>query len=108
MVLDSLHPFDDVNVSFTRHDQGRNWRRVIFNQEVWLLFLGLHLDYWDHEFIETVLAPFARIIDWYADDRRKVRVLQELELLTFNLCLSSLFCLTYLGLRGTLGRFNAK
>lgn len=37
--------------------------------------MGLHLDYWDHEFIETVLAPFARIIDWYADDRRKVRVL---------------------------------
>lgn len=74
-VLESPHPFDDVNISFTRHNQGRNWRRVIFNQECWLMFLGLHLDYWDQEYIETVLAPFARIIDWHADDRRKVRVL---------------------------------
>jgi len=74
-VLESPHPFDDVNISFTRHNQGRNWRRVIFNQECWLMFLGLHLDYWDQEYIETVLAPFAKIIDWHADDRRKVRVL---------------------------------
>ena len=75
LVLDSPHPFDDVNLSFTRHDQGRNWRRVIFNQECWLMFLGMHLDYWDQEYMETVLAPFVRIIDWHADDRCRARVL---------------------------------
>jgi hypothetical protein len=48
---------------------------VIFNQECWLLFLGLHLDYRDQEYMETMLAPFARIINWQADDHRKARVL---------------------------------
>ena len=65
-VLESPHPFDDVNISFTRQNQGRNWRRFIFNQECWLIFLGLHLDYWDQKYI-----------DWHADDRCKVRVLAK-------------------------------
>jgi hypothetical protein len=39
------------------------------------MFLGMHLDYWEQEYIETALAPFARIIDWHADDRRRARVL---------------------------------
>jgi hypothetical protein len=47
--------FYDVNISFTRHNQGRNWR-TYFNQECWLMLLGLHLDYVDQEYVETILA----------------------------------------------------
>jgi hypothetical protein len=32
-VLESPHPYQDVNILFQRHDRGRSWRRVIFNQE---------------------------------------------------------------------------
>jgi hypothetical protein len=33
MVINSLHQMGDVTVSFTRHNQGRNWRRVNFNHD---------------------------------------------------------------------------
>lgn len=39
------------------------------------MFLGMHLDYWDQEYMETMLAPFVRITDWHADDHRRARVL---------------------------------
>jgi hypothetical protein len=34
-----------VNISFARHNKGRNWRRVNFNREVKLMLLDLHADY---------------------------------------------------------------
>lgn len=46
-VLESPHPYDNVHISFVRHDQGRNWRRVLFNQECWLMIMGLPNDYWE-------------------------------------------------------------
>jgi hypothetical protein len=48
-VLESLHPFDDVNISFACHNQGR---RVNFNCEVMLMLLGLHADYWEDGYVE--------------------------------------------------------
>jgi hypothetical protein len=32
-VLESPHPYGGVDFSFVRHNQGRNWWRVVFNQE---------------------------------------------------------------------------
>jgi hypothetical protein len=32
-VLERPHLYQDVNILFQRHDRGRSWRRVIFNQE---------------------------------------------------------------------------
>jgi len=39
------------------------------------MLLGLHLDYVDQEYVETILAPFARVIKSYASTRYKARVL---------------------------------
>lgn len=44
-VLESPHAYGDVHISFVRHNQGRNWRRVYFNQECWLMLMGLPGDY---------------------------------------------------------------
>lgn len=67
LVLTSPHQFDNVQVSFVRHNQGRNWRRVQFNREVWLILLGLPFDYWEEEYIDNVLGPFGRMISWDRD-----------------------------------------
>ena len=62
MVLESPHPYGGVDFSFVRHNQGRNWRRIVFNQECWLMLMGLPEDFWEQEFIESVLGPCARVI----------------------------------------------
>lgn len=40
LVLNSPHQFDNVCISFVRHNQGRNWRRVPFNREVFVDAIG--------------------------------------------------------------------
>ena len=62
MVLESPHLYGGVDFSFVRHNQGRNWRRIVFNQECWLMLMGLPEDFWEQEFIESVLGPCARVI----------------------------------------------
>lgn len=38
-------PFGDVSVLFVKHNQGRNWRRVLFNTECLIMLLGFPVDY---------------------------------------------------------------
>ena len=45
LVEESPHVFDNVNVTFCKHDEGRNWRRAEFNHECWLLLLGFPSNY---------------------------------------------------------------
>lgn len=42
-VLNSPHPFGYVEISFQRHDHGRNFRALNFNMECWLLLLDFAL-----------------------------------------------------------------
>jgi len=63
-VLGSPHVFGDVHISFARHKRGRNWRKVSFNYECWLMLMGLTEDYWEDEHIEVILGPFARTVSW--------------------------------------------
>jgi len=74
-VLDSPHRFGDVNISFARHNQGRNWRRVYFNREVRLLLLGFHADYCEDEYVEDVIGPFGRVISWTGVSARLARII---------------------------------
>ena len=74
-VLDSPHPYGDVHFSFVRHNQGRNWRRVEFNHQCWLMLMGLPEDYWEQEFLDTVLAPYARAVSWDSDPDNLARLI---------------------------------
>jgi hypothetical protein len=62
LVNNSLHPYDDVEFSLVRHNQGRNWQALNFNRECWLMLMGFPLDYWNNEAIQSVLASFGRVI----------------------------------------------
>ena len=74
-MLESPHPYGGVDFLFVRHNQGRNWRRVVFNQECWLMLMGLPEDYWEQEFIEMVLGPYARVVDWDNDPNHLTRLI---------------------------------
>lgn len=41
LVEESPHIFDNISITFTKHDQGRNWRRAEFNHECWLFTFGV-------------------------------------------------------------------
>lgn len=45
LVLESPHVFDKLNITFVKHNQGRNWRRAEFNHVCWLMLLGFPKDY---------------------------------------------------------------
>jgi hypothetical protein len=61
LIAKSLHPYGDVMVSFCKHNEGHNWRRAVFNQECWLLILGLPNDYWTERHIHSIIGEFVRV-----------------------------------------------
>jgi hypothetical protein len=75
LVAESLIEYGDVTVSFCKHNEGRNWRRAAFDQECWILILGLPNDYWTERHICSIVGDFGRVQRWVADDRMKCRLL---------------------------------
>lgn len=69
LVEESPHLYDDVSVTFTKHDRGRNWRRTEFNHECWLLLLGFPSDYWSERHVQQAVGKFARVLLLEADER---------------------------------------
>jgi len=74
-LIESPHAYGDVHISFVRHNQGRNWRRVYFNQECWLMLMGLPEDYLEREYIDTMLGLYARTMSWDNDPDHLTRLI---------------------------------
>ena len=68
LVLDSPHEFGDVFISFVKHDEGRNHRRVHFNRTVWLLLTGVPFDFRNTEDLACAVSKFGRMISWDKED----------------------------------------
>lgn len=75
MDQESPHIYDNVSVTFTKHDQGTNWRRTEFNHECWLLLLGFPNYYWSERHVQHAVGNFARVLLLEADERYKARLL---------------------------------
>ena len=75
LIANSPHQFDNVAISFVKHNQGRNWRRVTFNREVWLMLAGFLFDYCEEEYIDNALAPFGRMLTWDKNPDHKNRLM---------------------------------
>lgn len=75
LIQNSPHQFDNVAVSFVKHNQGRNWRHVTFNREVWLMLLGFPFDYCGEEYFDNALAPFGKMINWDKNPDHKNRLM---------------------------------
>lgn len=77
LVLESPHVFDNVNIniSFLKHNEGRNLQRAQFNHECWLLLLGFPNDYRLERHIQSALGNFAKLLLWEESDRHMNRLL---------------------------------
>jgi hypothetical protein len=62
LIAQSPHPYQDVTFSFVKHNEGRNWRRVEYNRECWLVLLGFPFDFLSSEYIQSDLASFGRVL----------------------------------------------
>ena len=58
LVLDSPHEFGGVFITFVKHDEGRNHKRVHFNRTVWLLMTGVPFDFRNTEDLACVVSKF--------------------------------------------------
>jgi len=58
----SPHVFDNVLVSFNKHDRGRNWRSAEFNHECWMLLLDFPRDYLSERHIYQAIGEFAKVL----------------------------------------------
>lgn len=54
---------------------GIYWRRVNFNQKCWLMLMGFPNDYWEQEYVDTVMGPFGKAINWGNDPDHLTRLL---------------------------------
>lgn len=77
LVSDSPHVFEDIFISFTKHDAGRNWRRVYFNRLCWILILGVPLDYQTTDDLATAISKWGKLISWENDPREKGRIIAK-------------------------------
>jgi len=84
MVLESTHPYGRVNFTFVRHNQGRNWRRVNFNQDCWLMLLGFPNDYWEQEYVDTIMGPFGKAINWDGDETHLTRIIVKARVISLE------------------------
>lgn len=75
LIINSPMPMGNVHVSFTRHNRGRNWRRVNFNHECWLMLMGFPLDYWQTDYIQDAICSFGKVDNWINNRSRLTRLL---------------------------------
>ncbi|TVU16868.1 hypothetical protein EJB05_37025, partial [Eragrostis curvula] len=70
-------PYNQGGLTFTfkKHNEGRNWRKIEFNRECWLMLMGFPLDYWNSVCIQNALSSFARVISWDNDRRNLTRLI---------------------------------
>lgn len=75
MVSLSPMPFGNVQISFAKHNEGRNWRRVLFTKECWMMLLDFLEDYKAEWHIQNVVNDFAGVILWEESDNFPGRIM---------------------------------
>lgn len=71
----------DVSLTFVKQNEGRNWRRVLFNTECWLMLLGFPPDYQGDDFIQDAIGDFAKLIYRQKGSSHKTRVIVKVRVL---------------------------
>lgn len=75
LVRNSPLPCGNIQISFAKHNEGRNWRRVFFNDECWLMLLGFPEDYISERHIQNAISKFGKIILWEESSAYPGRIL---------------------------------
>jgi hypothetical protein len=69
--------FGNVDVSFTKHNEGINWRAVTINRNVWVLMVGPPLDHMVTGDFNAWFHDIGTLLLWERDPARKGRVLAK-------------------------------
>lgn len=77
LVSDSPHVYGDISITFVKHNDGRNWRRVYFNRLCWILILGVPLDFQTTDDLATTISKWGKLIAWENDPREKGRIIAK-------------------------------
>jgi hypothetical protein len=77
LVQGSPHVFDDISISFTKHNEGINWRRAQLNRECWILLVGPPLDNWSTDDMNAIVNDFGRLLAWENDEFNLGRILAK-------------------------------
>jgi hypothetical protein len=64
-----------VFFSFTKHNEGQNWRQIDYNREVWLFLLGFPMDCLSQENLQHAIASFGKLLTWEEDKSNRNRLL---------------------------------
>lgn len=75
LVRESPHAFEDIFLTFVKHNEGRNWRHTYFNRSVWLLLSGVPFDFWTTEDLTHAISKFGKLIMWERDEIRRGMIL---------------------------------
>jgi hypothetical protein len=78
LIQGSPHVFEDISISFCKHNEGINWRRAHLDRECWILLVGPPLDNWSTEDITAMVSKFGRLIIWENDAENKGRILAKI------------------------------
>lgn len=81
MIRNSRHAFDDINVSFVKHNHGRNWRSVQFNRDCWLMLMGFPVDFWEQEYLDQAICNFGKVVSWEKDMSKLARLIVKARVL---------------------------
>jgi hypothetical protein len=75
MVQGSPHVFDDISISFTKHNEGINWRRAQLNRECSIRLVGPPLDNWSTDDVNAIVNGFSRVLASENDEFNLGRIL---------------------------------
>ena len=64
MVRQGPMHFGNIQISFAKHNKGRNLRRVLFNGDCWLMMVGFLEDYKSERHIQNAISDFGKVILW--------------------------------------------
>ena len=78
LIAASPIPFQDVHVSFVKHNEGDNWRRTQFNNECWVMLVGPPLDHWHTEDLNAIFADIGKVLLWERDPDQKGRIIAKI------------------------------
>jgi hypothetical protein len=74
----SPHVFQDISISFAKHNEGITWRRFDMNIECWIMLAGPPLDNWFTEDITAIVCKFGRLVAWENDASNKGRIIAKI------------------------------
>lgn len=75
LIHGSPHQVGGGSITFIPHNRAWNNRTSVMTHEVWLMILGLNVDFWTHHLVDKAVSEFGRLLAWEEDQDHLCRIL---------------------------------